>query len=882
MPQITSYHKGQSNNFWNKLKLFWFRKKDKTSRGRKILKKILVFFIWILALSIIGVLIVFAYFAKDLPNPEELTGRQIIESTKIYDRTGKTLLYDVHGEEKRTVVSFEEIPQNVKNATIVVEDANFYHHFGIDFKGILRAFIYNLQGKKTTQGGSTITQQFIKSTILTPEKTYARKIKEAILAIELEIKYSKDEILNFYLNQIPYGSNAYGIEAAAQTFFNKKATDLGLAESSLLAALTQAPSYYSPYGSHLNELKARQEYALERMYKFGYITKAEFEQVKDEELRFSPVKASIKAPHFVMFIKEYLEEKYGKEYIEKAGLKVYTTLDWDLQQIAEKVLADQVKKNAKNYNANNAALAAIDPKTGQILAMVGSQDYFGEIYPKNCKQGKNCLFEPNVNVTIRPRQPGSSFKPFAYTRAFQKGFTPDTVVFDLRTEFAVEGAKSYKPNNYDSKFRGPVTFRQALAQSLNVPSVQVLYLAGLNETLNLAQDMGIETLKDRSRYGLSLVLGGGEVKLLEETAAFGVFANEGIRNPTVPIIKIEDSKGNIIEEYTRKPKKVMESQIARLISDILSDEEMRAPIFGSHSNLYIKGLSVAAKTGTTQEYRDGWTIGYTPSLVVGVWAGNNDNTPMNKEPGLVIAAPIWNQFLKQAYEFKAQSSKLKTQNPENEFTLPEEPENFTEPELVVANKDILNGKFATEYKVEIDRISGKLATNLTPPDLIEEKIYPQVHCILYYVNKDNPQGEENGRDDPQFNNWERPVLEWVNSLGAGVFYNQQPPQEYDNIHTPENQPYVSILSPINFQDVNINEANIKIEAEANARLGIEKVEFLFDDELTSIKYSRPYSIYYQIPWAITEGVHFIEVKAFDIVGNYSSKKIEINLFNFNY
>ena len=892
MPEITSYHKGKRPSLKTKFKLFWFRRKYKTKPGRRIIKKVLVFFIWLALFAFLGLGGIFAYMAKDLPNPEDIAQRSIVESTKIYDRTGNIILYDVHGEIKRTIIPFEEIPQNLKNATLVIEDTNFYHHFGLDFKGILRAVIANLQGKNVGQGGSTITQQFIKNTILTPEKTFSRKIKEAILAIELEIKYSKDEIFGFYLNQVPYGSNAYGIEAASQTFFNKNAKDLTLGQAALLAALPQAPSYYSPYGSHFNELKARQEYILERMYKFGYISEQELSAVKQEELSFAPAKSTIKAPHFVMFIKEYLEENYGKDYVEKAGLKVYTTLDWDLQQIAEKIVADQVKKNAKSYNAYNAALVAIDPKTGQILSMVGSRDYFGDPLPKGCKPGKNCLFEPNVNVAIRPRQPGSSFKPFAYAKAFQKGFTPDAMIFDLETEFNPNcpadanqekdqyGLDCYHPKNYDSKFRGPVSFRQGLAQSLNIPSIKVLYLAGVNETINLAQDMGIQTLKDRSRYGLSLVLGGGEVKLLEQTAGFGVFANEGIKNPATAILKIEDNKGNIIEEYKNKPQKIIEPQIARLISDILSDEEARAPIFGEKSNLYIEGMPTAAKTGTTQEYRDGWTVGYTPSLVVGVWAGNNDNTPMNKEPGLIVAAPIWNQFMKQAYQFKIQNPKSKIQNLENYFSLPEQVENFTKPEPIITTKDILNGKFANELKIKIDKISHKLANNLTPPDLIEEKIYPQVHCILYYVNKDDPQGESDGKDDPQFNNWEGPVLEWVNSPERIGLYNQQPPQEYDDIHIPENQPQVFIISPSNYE--NINSSQIRIEAEANARLGVEKVEFYFDDKLIGTNYSRPYYLYFQIPSDANEGSHIIEVRAFDIVGNLSSRKVTINLFSFNY
>jgi len=761
-----------------------YRKKHRKGKIGRFLKMLLILFVWLVIFAFIGLIGVFAYFAKDLPNPEEITQRRIVESTKIYDRTGRIILYDVHGEEKRTVIPFEEIPGYFKQATIVIEDDNFYHHFGIDFKGILRSLLYNLTGKevlgrRVSTGGSTITQQFIKNAILTPEKTIIRKIKEAILAIEVEIKYSKDEILNFYLNQVSYGSNAYGVEAAAQTFFNKNANDLSIAESAFLAALTQAPSYYSPYGSHIEITKARQEYILERMYNFGYITKEQLEEAKKEELNFSPAPTSIKAPHFVMYVKEYLEEKYGKEYMEKAGLKVYTSLDWDLQQIAEQVITEGIEKNIKNYNAHNAALVTIDPKTGQILAMVGSKDYFGEPYPRGCVPGKNCLFEPNVNVSIRPRQPGSSFKPFAYATAFEKGFTPDAMIFDLETEFAVEGAPSYKPQNYDGKFRGPVSFRQALAQSLNVPSVKVLYLAGVSETINTAQDMGIQTLKDRSRYGLSLVLGGGEVELLEETAAFGVFANEGVKNPLTSIIKIEDNGGRTLEEFKEKPERVVEPQITRLISNILSDEEARAPMFGSKSKLYLDERPVAAKTGTTQEYRDGWTVGYTPSLVVGVWAGNNDNTSMRKGAGIYVAAPIWNEFIKRAYTNKQEIRNKKQEEIKglnNYFDFPGEIEEFTQPEPIEADKDVLNGKFTNEIRVYVNKENSKLATNLTPPELLEQRIYYQAHCILYYLDKNNPQGTGDGKNDPQFNNWEGPVLRWAESLG----YDQKPPAEYDD------------------------------------------------------------------------------------------------------
>jgi penicillin-binding protein 1A len=495
-------------------------KRKNRKRGAKKIINTVLFISLILGIFIVtAILGVFAYFLKDLPNPDKIAERQIVESTKIYDRTGTVVLYDIHGEEKRTVVSFDKMPDSIKKATVAVEDANFYNHFGLDFKGILRAILADLRGQTLSQGGSTITQQFIKSSFLGPEKTFARKIKEAILATEFEIKYPKDKILESYLNQIPYGSNAYGIEAAAQTFFNKPAKDLTLAESALLASLPQAPSYYSPYGSHLNELKDRQKYVLNRMAELGYITKEEAQKAADERLALAPASTNIKAPHFVMYIKEYLETKYGEDYVEKAGLKVYTTLDWQLQQLAEQTVLDGVLNNEKKYKAHNAALVATDPKTGQILAMAGSKSYFLDPVPAGCTPGKDCFFEPNVNVAISNRQPGSSFKPFAYAAAIKKGFTPKTVLFDLPTEFnpacpasagynSYEGQKCYNPQNYDGRFRGPTTLQEALAQSLNIPSVKVLYLAGINNTINLAQDMGITTLKDRQRYGLALVLGG--------------------------------------------------------------------------------------------------------------------------------------------------------------------------------------------------------------------------------------------------------------------------------------------------------------------------------------------------------------------------------------
>lgn len=852
------------------------RRLKKYIKERGLFKGILLLGMWAFLGAAVFVILIFAFFAKDLPNPEKLSKHQMVESTKIYDRTGTVLLYDIHGEEKRTVIPFDQMPDSIKKAALVIEDDNFYNHFGLDFKGILRAFFANLRGKKISQGGSTITQQYIKSSFLTPERTYSRKIKEAILSIELELLYSKDKILESYLNQIPYGSNAYGIEAAAQTFFNKSAKNLTLAESALLAGMANAPSYYSPYGSHLEALKSRQEYILDRMAEFGYASKEEAEQSKKTKIAFAPPKATIKAPHFVMYVKEYLEDKYGKEYVEKGGLKVYTTLDWELQQAAEEIVAKGVKTNEKKYKSFNASLVSIDPKTGQILAMVGSKDYFAESLPKDCDPGKDCKFEPNVNVAIRDRQPGSSFKPFAYALALKKGYTPQTYLFDLPTEFNpscpssagytnYQGQKCYNPQNYSGTFKGPVTFKEALAQSINIPAVKVLYLAGVNETINFSQDLGITTLKDRSRYGLALVLGGGEVKLVDMVSSYGVFANDGIKQQKTPILKIETSKGEIVEEWKNNPAKIMDEQIARTISDILSDNSARTPTFGNNSPLYLGVRPAAVKTGTTQENRDAWTIGYTPSLVAGVWAGNNDNTPMTKEgAGMYAAAPIWNEFMKKAYKIKKG-----------------EIEEFTKPEPITSNKPILNGQMFFEKVYKVDKISGKLATEQTPPELIEEAKFKEAHTILYYVNKDDPQGRapSNPSADPQFANWEAPVLAWAKANSSDGGLNLQPPTEYDDIHSGDNRPEIKISFPLDNAIYSGTNIIIRIRAAAAANLGIKQVDFFFDGSFIGTDPSAPYELIYKLPPPADSGEHTIKAVAYDSALNRQEDIISILINN---
>lgn len=612
------------------------------------MKRILGIIIIIILIPILLGSGLFIYYAKDLPRPEKFTEREFVESTKIYDRTGTVLLYELYGEEKREIVPLSEISDNLKRAVIATEDAKFYSHHGIDFTGILRAFKLDWKNGNLAYGGSTISQQLIRSTFLSTEKSAERKVRELILTLELERRYSKDQILDWYLNQIPLGINIYGVQVAAKTYFNKNAKDLTIAESACLAAIIKAPSYYSPFGKNKEALFGRKDYVLNRMAQENYITREEADNAKKEELKFATVFQTIKAPHFVMFVQDYLLENYGKTSLQEGGLKVYTTLDWDVQQKAEKSIEENAEK-IKGYGANNAGLVAINPKMGEILAMVGSKDWFGKSYPEGCVSGRNCLFEPKFNITTDGlgRQPGSAFKPFAYLTAFEKGYTPDYIVNDELTNFGAWGGKDYIPQNYDGLFRGPITLRSALAQSLNIPAVKVLLdLAGLNDTLQTAKKAGLTTLNNpASFYGPAIVLGGGEVKLLDMVSAYGVFANDGARIPPTSILKIENSKGKIIEQNNKSPRQIFDSEAIRILNNVLSDNEARVPMFGLNSTLYVPGYQVATKSGTTNNYKDVWVIGYTPNISAGVWAGNNNGTPMKERVSATVAGPVWKSFM---------------------------------------------------------------------------------------------------------------------------------------------------------------------------------------------------------------------------------------------
>lgn len=802
---------------------------------------------------------VFLYFAKDLPNANGVSDREVVESTKIMDRTGQHVLYEVHGEEKRTIIPFSDMPDSIKYATIALEDQDFYSHHGIKLTSIVRALFKDFIKRGASQGGSTITQQFVKKSMLTDEKTITRKIKEAILSLELETKYSKDEILSMYLNQIPYGSNAYGIEAAAQTFFGKSARDLTLDEAAILASLPQAPSYYSPYGSHSDSLKARQEYALKQMKNLGYITEEQFEEYKSADVlnKIKPFQESINAPHFVMYVKEYLEKNYGQQAVEQGGLKVYTTLDWDKQQIAEKAVKEGVEKNEKSWNAYNSSLVAMDPKTGQILAMVGSKDFFGKSQPEGCISGKDCKFEPQDNVSIRDRQPGSSFKPYVYLTAFTKGYTPETILFDVETNFGTQGGtKDYEPQNYDGKFRGPLKIKECLAQSLNIPAVKTLYLVGVNNAISTAKKLGITGLDNKPEYyGLSLVLGGGEVKLLDHVSAFSTLATGGVKHDKTAILKIEDNKGKVLEEFESSDgERVIEEKYVAMLDHILSTNDYRAPVFGDNSPLRFDNRSVAAKTGTTNEFRDGWVVGYTPSLAVGVWSGNNDNTPMKAgADGVNVSAPIWRNFLDQV---------LKNYSTEN---FPKYEEEKTE-------KDILDGKLEIEEDVKVCEIPGEDDKYCLANDYCKDtkkKDFANVHNILYFVNKSDPRGDKpsDPKSDSQYENWEKGVKKWIEKEDDYII-GEPPEDECDEDDFEKYKPNISI-------SVSQDSSKLKISSSISAPYGISKINFYVDGDKIGSKTSG--SMTYPMPDSLKGKNIEVKIEIIDKNGNKDSdsKKIDI-------
>jgi len=660
------------------------------------------------------------------PNITVFSNREVAQSTKIYDRTGKVLLYDYGRDVRRSVVPLSDISLHIQKATIAIEDSSFYNHGGIRLSSILRAMLKDLLGGSFSQGGSTITQQVVKNALLTNKKSVSRKIHEWILSIKLEQHYSKNQILQAYLNEMPYGGTLYGVQAASEDFFGESAKEVDLAQAAYLAALLQAPSFFSPYGNNRAGLDARKNLVLSRMKELGFITPTQYSNATQESVVFRSQKnSSIIAPHFVFYILNYLKQKYGPRVLQ-SGLRVTTTIDAALQNKIQSIVTNFTKGNQKHFKAANSAAVAIDPKTGQILAMIGSPNYF------------DASIDGSYNDALALRQPGSTFKPFEYSVALEKGFTRNTTIFDLPTQFSTACAPTdnkndtppcYAPNNYDDRFRGPMTFTTALAQSINIPAVKVLYLAGIQPVINLATAAGITTLHKSSQYGLSFALGAADVRLLDLVDAYGTFANSGIHNPTTGILKVVNASGKVLEQYQHSPVRVMPASVTYSLSAMLSNNAARYPEFPLKNPLHFPGYDVAVKTGTTDDFRDAWTIGYTPSIVIGAWAGNNNNSPMVKKIAGYIIAPTWHKMMQYAL----------TQYPKSYFGEPPTIPNNVSP--------VLNGQYVIKQ-------SGELS----------------VHSLLYWINKNKPQGPAptDPSQDPQFSHWEYPVSVWAATHKAQI------------------------------------------------------------------------------------------------------------------
>lgn len=802
-----------------------------------------------------------------IPDLSSFQSRKVTESTKIYDRTGTVLLYDTGTNVKSTSVPLSSMSPYLQKGTIAIEDSNFYNNIGIEPSSIFRAVIANFLSGNYSQGASTITQQVIKNSLLTQDKTVTRKIKEWILAIKITRLMSKDQILEIYLNESPYGGTIYGVEQASQTFFGKPASEITLAQSAYLAAIPKAPTYYSPYGKNKKALDARQKLVLDRMLSLGMITKEDYGLAQKEKVEFLTKNSeNIRAPHFVMYIRDYLIQKYGEDSASVGGLRVKTTLDFDMQQKAEEVIKKFAPSIEENYKASNASMVAIDPKTGDILTMVGSKDYFSK------------TIDGNYNTALAKRQPGSTFKPFVYSTLFKKGYTPETVLFDVRTEFSSyctpEGKPinpnddpekvCYSPREFDSIYPGPMTIRKALGQSRNIPAVKALYLAGIPQSIQTARDLGITSLNDPNKYGLTMVLGGGEVSLLEMTGAYATFANDGIRNPTRSILEITDSKGNVLESASLYPSRSLDSQIARQINSILADNSVRInslkPIADS------VGRKVTIKTGTTNDYRDVWAIGYTPNIVVGAWAGNNDNTPMSQNIAGLIISPLWGAFM----------SQVAKNYPPEDFLPPPTPRTDTKP--------VIRGIWQGGISYNIDTISGKVATEYTPKETLKEVVFNDVHNILHWVDKNNPNGPipTDPTKDTQYPYWEYAVRKWfdewkVANPGFRETTNFEIPKETDNVHVPDKFPQVKIVSPEQNVSIDPNQ-QLSIKIRISGPNQPKKVEVYLNDKYVLTKESDPLNISF-VPADVgnLSPVNTLSVTVYDSVYNKGQDSLSFQI-----
>ncbi len=836
--------------------LMWRERRRKKALGLQKSRKIVALakfgFLGIIGLFIF-LIIALPLMSFGLPSPDKVVRREGF-STKILDRNGKSL-YDIFEDERRTPIKIDEIPLYLKQATIAIEDKNFYNHSGFDILGTLRG-VSRLFTRGYAQGGSTLTQQLVKNVLLNSERSILRKLKEFVLSVQIERKYSKDEILQMYLNEAPYGGNARGVETASEIYFGKSAKNLNLLESAILAGMPQLPSRYSPYSSTPKAYIERTENVLRRMREDGYIS-SDQEQASLTELpdfKFQTKGSSFKAPHFVQYVQKILEERYGEKVVEQGGLKVTTTLDLELQEKTQNIVAEEIEK-VESQRITNGGAVVVDPKTGEILAMVGSKRFDDPNY------------DGQVNVTVALRQPGSSFKPFTYVTAFKEGFTPSYMLMDVATTFpGGEGQPDYNPVNYDGKYRGPVQLRYALGNSLNIPAVKLIALVGIKDVLNMAYNLGLNSLpptnETLSRVGLSLTLGGGEVRLLEMTTAYSAFFNGGLRVDPISILKVEDSDGKVLEQHNlaaggKKGKQVISAEEAFLIADILSDNEARKETFGTNSLLNIPGRQVAVKTGTTNDKRDNWTIGGTQDRAIGVWVGNNDNSPMlNVASGVSGASPIWRRVV---IESLSGFDPTTFEPPENIVTLDVDSfsgrrshDGFTSrSEVFVKNSE--PGPDDIHVKLKVCKNDQKLAT----PSDIAGGNYDEKE---FYVIKEEDPTAKNGA-----NKWQEAILNWINSQSDSRY---RPPSEYCGTANPLN---VEFVAPTDRTSNLPNKFTIQIKADSSTQ--IVQIELEIDGEKRRTFDAPPYS--YEAD--LSDGTHKLRAKARDSEGHESDRVIDIGV-----
>lgn len=823
------------------------RYRQNLSKSRTLVRLAKLAFFGIIAFFIF-LFFVLPLLAFNLPSPDKIVRTQGF-STKILDRNGNTL-YDIYANQNRTPVALADIPLYLKQATISVEDKNFYTHSGFDPVGMIRGFS-RIFTTGRAEGGSTLTQQLVKNVLLSNDRTIIRKVKEFVLAIQIEKKYTKDQILQMYLNEVPYGGTSWGVGAAADTYFGKDVKDLDLIESAILAGMPQAPSTYSPYSSTPKAYIQRTKDVLHLMQANGYITKDQ-EASADAALpnvQFQPKGASLSAPHFVQYVQKILEDNYGATAVEQGGLTVTTTLDLDLQEKAQQIVSDEIAKVEKQHITNGAAVV-INPETGEIMAMVGSKNFNASDY------------DGQVNVTTSLRQPGSSFKPFTYVTAFKEGYTASTLIIDVPTTFpGGVGQPDYNPVNYDGKYVGPIEVRYALGNSRNLPAVKMLAKVGIKDVLTTATDLGITTLPPTAdtlkRVGLSLTLGGGEVRLIDMADAYSAFVNKGYHVNPIAILKVTDINGKVLEDDTpQKGKKVLTDEQAFLIDDILSDNNARSATFGTNSQLNLPNVMV--KTGTTNDKRDNWTIGGNDNAMIGVWVGNNDNTPMlNVASGVSGASPIWRRITQEALKGK----------PSVSFQVPGN--------IVQQSVDAVSGYQAhdgfpsrNEYFIKgtepgVDPVhvmlklckeDGKLAT----PGQIDSGDY---NSSEFFIFKENDPTAASGGP----NKWQEGIDNW---LGGQADSKYHAPTDYCGSGNPVN---VHFVSPTD-QSSNVPN-NFTIKFTADSTNDITTAD-LYIDGTKATSFS---SIPYEYSTSLSDGVHTLRAVATDSAGKQSDRTITIGV-----